>query len=222
MKLTHRIACAFFAAALTCMSAAAQEATTDGGSVAPATLPETSAPAADMSFEALEKAAAAGDAEAQAQLAECYFTGRGTAADPMLGIQQLSYAVGQNNAKAQTMLGACYYSGTGLAVDYVTALEWFNRAALAGYPQAYMCLYAAYRDGNGVPADSKIALQWLEKAVSAKHPDAMCEMALLKLKGELGEPVNIEAAHAVLEEARSLGSSQAEKMLKLLDEASAK
>lgn len=199
-------------------AAAPAPAATEQTPAAAETTPPPATPQS-MDIDTLKQAAGSGDAEAQTELAERYFTGKDVSIDIMLGIQQLSFAVQKNNPKAQTMLGACYYSGTGVSQDYLVALEWFTKAASSGYAPAQLCLYAAYRDGRGVPADAKVAMQWLEKAMAQKSTDAMCEMALIKLRGALGTQQNIEAARAILEEAKALGSSQAVQMLNLLDEA---
>lgn len=221
MKPHHTITCALIAAAAFLGTPAPAQEPAPSTSETP--LAEGNAPQqaalADMPINELMKAAENGDADAQTELAERYFSGRDVHVDAMLALQQLSYAVQQNNPKAQTLLGACYYSGTGVARDFSIALEWFARAASAGYPPAQMCMYAAYRDGRGVPLSDSKALQWLEKAVFAKSPEAMCEMGLIKLKGKLGTVRNVESARDMLEKARELGNAQAEKLLQLLDEA---
>ncbi|MGN0820823.1 MAG: tetratricopeptide repeat protein [Akkermansia sp.] len=173
-----------------------------------------------LSMEDIKEAADSGDDRAQVELAKMYFRGgKGTPKDVLRGIEQLSKALKKNNPEAQTMMGACYYTGTGIPKDYFIALVWFQKAASIGYPQAFLCIYAMYRDGCGLPKNDELALQWLEKAVFAKSPDAMCEMALLKIKGRLGVRVNPEEARALLKKAKEAGSKRAAEMLQEIEKA---
>jgi hypothetical protein len=89
------------------------------------------------------KAAEQGDAEAQNQLGECYYYGKGVKKDETeankwyhKAIEQYRKAAEQGDAKAQYNLGVCYYIGIGVEQNKVVAIKWLRKAADQGDEQA--------------------------------------------------------------------------------------
>ena len=79
-----------------------------------------------------EKAAAAGNAEAQFLAAQAYAAGRGTSVDHAWAARWYGKAAEQGLAKAQQALGTAYASAPGYPRDRVAALTWLNLAAAHG------------------------------------------------------------------------------------------
>ncbi len=87
-----------------------------------------------------EKAAKQGVAEAQYNLGQCYYDGRGVAKDDTKAAYWYEKAANQGIAPAQNNLGLCYYSGEGVAKDYDKAAYWFEKSAKQGYKLAHQNL----------------------------------------------------------------------------------
>ena len=83
-------------------------------------------PAEIKEFEAIKRDAETGNAEAQFNLAGCYFTGRGTEKDLGTSVVWLRKAANQGLSAAQNNLGLCYFNGTGVTRDYAESVIWFR------------------------------------------------------------------------------------------------
>lgn len=82
-----------------------------------------------MSTTELEQAAAAGDAEAQSQLANMYLNGQGVAQDHALAHEWCLRAAEQGHADAQFMLGIMYELGLGGERNLEESARWIEKAA---------------------------------------------------------------------------------------------
>lgn len=163
-----------------------------------------------VSTDSLREAAEKGDAEAQTELAKIYFRGNEPAPrDIQAGTELLNKAVQKKNPEAQLLWGACLCAGVGQSKDYLSAIDYFRRAASNGCEKAYLCMYAMYRDGCGVDKNNEQAIRFLQQGIDARSPEALCEMALLRLKGFLGLGADRASALSYLRQAAEAGSERA-------------
>ena len=75
------------------------------------------------------KEAEAGNAYAQVELGDLYFSGEGVPQDDTEAVKWYRKAAEQGLAKAQKKLGDMYSWGKGLSQDYAKAAEWYRKAA---------------------------------------------------------------------------------------------
>ncbi|WP_228068189.1 MULTISPECIES: tetratricopeptide repeat protein [unclassified Neisseria] len=90
----------------------------------------------------LEKAAAQGDTDAQAVLAEAYLTGRLVARDHQKARKHASAAARRNHPKALRLLGDIFRYGLGVGADADIARRQYRRAAELGDMAAHQKLLA--------------------------------------------------------------------------------
>ncbi len=96
----------------------------------------------------LEKASAAGSAEAQFELAKIYERGTGVPVDEKRALELYETSAGQGYADAINDLGFLHYQGgLGLPADPQKALTFFERAADLRHPQALFNFAALIDDG---------------------------------------------------------------------------
>ena len=77
------------------------------------------------------RAAEAGDAVAQFNLALCFHEGSGVPKDLPKAVAWYQRAADAGNVDAQFNLAMCFYEGSGVPKDLATAAEWYQRAAEA-------------------------------------------------------------------------------------------
>src|SRR4029077_10354680 len=78
-----------------------------------------------------QKAAAAGDADAQNSLGVMYLNGAGVEKDYAQALTLFQKSAAAGNAMAQNTLGWMYLNGVGVNKDYTQALSWFQKSAAA-------------------------------------------------------------------------------------------
>lgn len=123
---------------------------------------------ADLTEEAARlyaQAAAQGDAEAHAGLANLYLTGRGIAKDEKLALVHFSKAAELGHAAAIEVMADAHLKGLmGLAAeprDNAAAVVALRRAAHQGHLASAEALALAYRRGGfGLEADAAQAASW--------------------------------------------------------------
>lgn len=127
------------------------------------------------------KAAEAGLARAQIQLAMLYREGDGGPKDKAEAARWFRKAAEQGDAGAQNEMGVLYWSGEGVDKDRVKAGTWFERAAEAGSEDAEMNLGAFYLDDPQVAfdaaSDEEAALQDRYAASREKAFQWFCKAA---------------------------------------------
>jgi len=111
------------------------------------------------------KAADQGNVEAQYNLGDCYFNGKGVVKDQREAVTWYRKAAEQGNATAQIGLGYCYFYGEGVEKDGVEAVKWYRKAAEQGNAAAQIGLGRCYIYGEGVEKDEVEAVKWYGKAV---------------------------------------------------------
>ncbi|MCB1726058.1 MAG: sel1 repeat family protein [Gammaproteobacteria bacterium] len=93
------------------------------------------------------RAAEAGIAEAQFNLAHCLATGTGTPRDDAAALRWMLRAATQGLVDAQFLAGAMLAEGVGAAADRTAALLWLRRAAGGGHADAAV-LIERLREGD--------------------------------------------------------------------------
>ena len=126
-----------------------------------------------------------GDAEAQNELAVCYYYGEGMEQDHSKIEYWLNQAAAQDYALAQYNLGEYYYEKT-LEDNYLSETEyeaccqkafyWFSKAANQGNSDAMVRLSNCYGLGIGVKYDQEKASEWLHK--SAELGNSLAQSAV--------------------------------------------
>ena len=125
--------------------------------------------------DAVSRAAQAGQAQAQYDLALRYEQGAGAAPNPALALQWTRRAALQGHAAAQNNLGALYFERG----NFRQALHWYQRAALKGHADAQFNLALLYELGRGVPPNPEKAIYWYKLAAAHGHWNAQYNLARL-------------------------------------------
>lgn len=138
--------------------------------------------------------AKSGEAEAQNDLGEAYYDGKGVTENLTEAVKWFTKAAEQENAKAQYNLGICYYYGYGVQYrDRREAVKWYTRAAEQGNADAQNDLGYCYEFGEGVDKNLKEAVKWYTKAAEQRLPMAQCNLGVCYKYGN-GVEKNFEEA----------------------------
>lgn len=148
----------------------------------------------------MEKAAQAGDQEAQFLLAELYYKGQpGFPADAAKAWHWYQAAAGKNN-KASFMLARMAKYGEGRPASLSESVHWLQQSSAQGNAQAMFLLSNAYQSGEGIGADQKLAQHWLEAAAEGDYPPAIQTLAL-QLDGRDHQQHDAQRARLLIKEA---------------------
>ena len=124
-----------------------------------------------LSFQKYERAAAAGDAGAMAELGHLYLQGQGTPRDVVKAAEMFRKGSDAGNRRCTHELAVCYATGRGVPQDWDKAFALFKRGADANDPASMHDLGICYYYGKGTPADRAEAQKWLIKSAKAGyHP----------------------------------------------------
>ena len=125
----------------------------------------------------LTKAADAGAADSQYELAKLYEKGLGVPADPVKALALYQAAADQGLADAVNDLGFLYYQGgLGIDPDQAKALEYFKKAADLRQPEA-MFNYAGLIDEGQVPGEGpEDAAKYLYSALRSGSEQVLTQM----------------------------------------------
>jgi TPR repeat protein len=113
-------------------------------------------------------AADAGDADAQAHVAERYRRGHGVRADAAVAATYARLAADQGSIAAMCALAEAHLAGAGVARDARAAADLYARATAAGSRYAPAVLGAMYEEGFGVDRDPVAAAECYERAVAKR------------------------------------------------------
>ncbi len=119
-----------------------------------------------------EKAAGAGDANAQAQLGYIYETGQGLPQDPARAHFWYLKAAEQGHTDAQAAVGYQFQSGQGTGQNFSEARRWYEMAAAKEQPLAQI--------GQGVTQDAGKARVWYQKAADNGYAPAAARLSALQ------------------------------------------
>lgn len=132
----------------------------------------------NISMEDLQTEAAAGNPEAQLNLAKCYEKGDGIPANFNTAFMWYNIAAEQGYAPAQYKIGYFYWEGKNIAKSYEKAIEWLLKAATQGYAGAQCLLGMLYWQGKGVEKNEKKAIELLTQAAEQEHKMAQYNLGL--------------------------------------------
>ena len=129
------------------------------------------------------RAAEAGHADAQFNLALCLEHGNGLDSDPVQAAEWYLRAAEAGHRRAQYYLALRFTHGNGVPADAAKAVSWCRRAAEAGLADAQFDLAQRLECGKGVPADAEQAAAWYLRAAELGHVEAQHSLALCFEKG---------------------------------------
>ena len=145
--------------------------------------PELSSTTAAALPTSLREAIAAGSPQAQYELAQRLFEGRGVPQDQPAAAAWFERAASSGLAPAQFRLGTIYNKGFGVQRDAAAAKRWYARAAEAGNARAAHNLAVMYAEPvNGTP-DYAEAAKWFRKAAEFGVRDSQFNLAILYARG---------------------------------------
>jgi TPR repeat protein len=135
----------------------------------------------------LKKAAIAGDAPAQFELAKALHEGKmGLAQDLAQAWKWFELAAKQGDGKASFMLARMAAHGQGVPRDLELSVQWLQEGSHQRNAQAMYQLSAAYANGEGIPRNMMQARYWLN--MSAEHDYNVAVQALaMELDGLGGQ-----------------------------------
>ena len=136
------------------------------------------------SFNLFTRAAENGDADAQYELGDCYYYGKGTDEDESMAVKWFTKAAKNGNIEAQYELGICYQNGRGVDVDEDLALKWYKQAAENNQPDAQYKLGRCYFEGDCVEADKAKAINWFSKSAENGNVYAQRQLAWCYYNGD--------------------------------------
>lgn len=200
--------------------AAVPEAASGGAEAAQAALVERDDARA---LEAWQPLAAAGDAQAQYQLARLYSSGLGVMRDVAQAAEWYRRAAEQGHPGAQYELGWLYANGVGVARDLAQASAWYERAAARGHADAqYQLGLLALSPPAGTSSDTDpvVAARWFAAAAEQGHAEAQYRLGLLYLEGQ-GVARDPARAERWLLSANRQGVKEAKPYLAALEDAKA-
>ncbi|MHB8478642.1 MAG: tetratricopeptide repeat protein [Steroidobacteraceae bacterium] len=126
------------------------------------------------------RAADAGNAEAQNALGDLYRFADPPEKDYTLALHWYAEAAKRGNAEGQYSLGTLYQGGLGAPRDYDAAIQWYLKAANQGQLQAQLQLAHLYESGRGSEVDVRRAIEWYSKAAAQGDPEAVSALARLR------------------------------------------
>jgi hypothetical protein len=131
-----------------------------------------------------QKGAAAGDGNAELQLAIIYAKGDGVAQDYAASANWFRAAADHGVPRAQYDLGVMYERGRGVKLDLTEAANWYLKSAQGGYPLAQYNIAVCYTKGQGVRQDLAEAALWYRRAATRGVIQAMSNLAVMYDKGD--------------------------------------
>jgi len=166
----------------------------------------------------IEKAAMAGDTEAQLQLGYFYLNpSGGDEVNVGSALQMFKQAAERGHAEALTALGNLYMETRG-SIDYAQAMKWHRLAAAKEQPASELAVGWMYFHGFGVERNVPLAVEWTEKGAQRNHPQGWYNLGRF-FSGEslASSPKDFipdyVKAHDYLEKAMNAGHMEATQLL---------
>src|ERR1700733_1580354 len=131
-----------------------------------------------------ERAAAAGDPEAQKQIGYFYQIGMGVPQDSARAVHWYQLAAAGGLLSAKVNLGVAYVWGVGVPRNVELGIELFREAAEKGNGLGACYLGDVYLSGMNGPVDKAAAQQWYEKGAKLHEPRAEFDLASILQKRE--------------------------------------
>lgn len=169
----------------------------------------------EMAAYWFEKAAKAGDPQAQFEMGYLSEAGIGTSKDLERAAHWYQLASSGGLADAKANLGLLYFWGAGVAENKEMAALLFREAAEKGSGKAAYKLGYMYAIGAGVPKDMATAEQWYNKGAKLHDPQAEYELGVLFFYGT-DHKVDLKKAESLLRTSAAAGLVPAMHTLGLL------
>ena len=131
----------------------------------------------------LRSAAAAGDPQAQFEIATRFAQGTGVAQDHGKAFSWYERAASRGLAPAQFRLAAYYERGIGVAADPDRARVWYQRAAEQGHARAMHNLAVLAVRGDATDADYATAAGWFRQAAERGLTDSQFNLGVIYESG---------------------------------------
>ncbi len=131
----------------------------------------------------LRNAAAAGDPQAQFEIATRFAQGTGVAQDHGKAFSWYERAASRGLASAQFRLAAYYERGIGVTADPNRARVWYQRAAEQGHARAMHNLAVLAVRGDATDADYATAAGWFRQAAERGLTDSQFNLGVLYESG---------------------------------------
>ncbi len=145
-----------------------------------------------LAAEKFQQAADLDYREAQFQLADMYYDGKGLSQDSALAAQWYRKAARQGHVEAQYNLGGLYRFGSGVLQNMEQATEWYRKAAEQGHVEAQLSLGILYYNGTEILQDKAEAKKWLSRAIEQGNTDAKAvyEKLLSRRRTKNDQPID--------------------------------
>ena len=153
-----------------------------------------------------------GCAEAEYNLGNMYYTGKGVNWSISKAIEWYSAAANHGHVEAQYTLGNIYELMEGKEKE---AFKWYSAAADQGYAKAQNSLGVMFDKGEVVHKDLKMAITYYEKAAKQNNAQAQYNLGLMYLMGT-GVKKDLGQARMWFEEAAKQNNAQAQYNLGLM------
>lgn len=141
-----------------------------------------------------QRAARAGDAEAQLRMGQRYAVGaEGLSRDAAAAVGMFRKAAAKGSIGAWEALGLALFLGDGVVQDQAQGMALIRKAADAGSASAQFNIGTMYRLGEGVRLDYAQAIVWLTKSADLGEPRAQDSLAHLYINGQ-GMPQDVSRA----------------------------
>ena len=127
-----------------------------------------------------------GNAAAQSNLGDMYYSGYGLAPDYAQALNWYRKAAEQGYPYGQYSLGYLYQFGLGVERNYAEALNWYRKAAAQGNADAQSHLGDMYYYGLGVAPDYVQSINWYRQAAAQGYPYAQYSLGYLYQNGRGG------------------------------------
>ena len=118
------------------------------------------------------RAAEAGNAMAQLQLALLYSQGDGVPRSFKSALAWYQRAAAQGEPESQNQMGILYELGEGVAENWDLAARLYQASASQGWTKGQFSFGRAYQFGIGVPQDRQQAIAWYQKAARQGNAEA--------------------------------------------------
>ncbi len=158
-----------------------------------------------------------GSAEAQYQMGQMMFNGRGTTKNIYGAYPWFEKAAKQGHMKSQAFLGYMHANGVGAKKDEKRAVIYYTKAAKQGDAAAQNNLGNMLRAGRGWKADKQAAAKWYLQAATQNFAQAQVNLANMYIEGD-GIKKNVEEAIKWYSQAALYGNSDAQRSLGVIYE----
>lgn len=157
----------------------------------------------EQAYAEWQKAALAGDKQAQHGLGLLLESGRGTKLDLAAARQWYEASAEQGFAPAMNNLAMLYAEGRGVDKDQGKAIAYWRQAAEAGNATAQFNLGVQYMRGEGVPRDPAETARLWTAAGNANYVQAQYNLGLLYAQGVGVSPDDKQAAYWIAKAAEA-------------------